>query len=119
VAKKIPENNPEGIKSSIIINKDKKIKDIKVGVDITHSYIGDLKIEFTSPTGNSVILHNREGAFRNNIIKYYTIQDTPQLRQFLGENAKGGWELKVADLVPKSQGELNKFCLEITIDNDC
>lgn len=114
--KDIPDNDIEGIKSSIKIDNDKKIKDIKVNVDITHSFIGDLIIDLISPDGNSVRLHNREGASRDNIIECYTIEDTPQLRQFRGENARGDWILNVADLAPNDEGELNKWGLEITLE---
>jgi len=114
----IPDKNANGIESPIIIVKNKKIADIKVKVDITHSYIPDLVINCISPSGTWVRLHNKEGVFnKNNIEKCYTTQNTPQLRQFLGENTKGKWVLKVADLVSKDYGKLNKWGLEISIED--
>jgi subtilisin family serine protease len=101
------------IKSSMKINENKQIKDIKVGVDITHSFIGDLTLDLISPGGSSVRLHDREGGWRDNIIKTYTILDTPVLNDFIGENSGGDWVLNVADLDYLSQGNLNKWSLEI------
>jgi len=103
------------IKSSMTINENKEIKDIKVGVDITHTFIGDLTLDLISPGGSSVRLHDREGGWRDNIIKMYTIQDTPALDGFIGENTGGEWILNVADLDYLSQGSLNKWSLEIKI----
>jgi subtilisin-like proprotein convertase family protein len=109
----IPDNNPAGIESSINIDKDKKIKDIKVTMDIIHSWIGDLTVDLVSPAGTSVRLHNREGRSSDKIVKTYT----PQLRQILGENAKGEWILKVADLAAEDEGDLNKWGLEINLES--
>lgn len=49
------------IKSSMSIIGNRQIKDIKVGVNITHSFIGDLTLDLISPGGSSVRLHDREG----------------------------------------------------------
>lgn len=115
----IPDKNADGIESSIMIYENKKIADVKVEVDITHSYIPDLIINCISPSGTWVRLHNKEGVLdKDNIEKCYTTQNTPQLRQFLGENTKGKWVLKVADLNLKDYGKLNKWGLEISIE-DC
>jgi subtilisin-like proprotein convertase family protein/subtilisin family serine protease len=113
----IPDNDPEGIRSSIMVDRDKKIRDVKAWVDITHSWIGDLTIDIISPSGTSVRLHDREGRSQDNIIKTYSLQDTPQLRQFLGENAKGEWVLKVADLAAEDEGDLNRWGLEINLES--
>ena len=112
----IPENDPIGIRSSIMIDKDKKIKDIMVWVDITHTYIGDLTVDLISPNGTSVRLHDRQGGWRDNINITYVLQDTHQLYKFLGENVKGKWILNVADYTSQDPGKLNKWGLEISLE---
>lgn len=112
----IPDNDPEGLRSSININNNKKINDIKVWVDVNHSWIGDLTIDLISPAGSSVRLHNREGRSSDNIVKTYTPQDTVQLRQIFGENAGGEWVLKVADMAAQDEGHLNRWGLEIKLE---
>lgn len=112
----IPDNYPIGIISSIMIDKEKKIKDIMVWVDITHTYIGDLTVDLISPNGTSVRLHDRQGGSRNNINITYVLQDTPQLTKFLGENVKGEWILKVADYKSMDVGNFNKWGLELSLE---
>ena len=112
----IPDNYPSGIRSSTIIDQDKKIKDIMVWVDITHPFIGDLTVDLISPNGTSVRLHDREGGSRDNIIKTYDVQDTPQLNVLLIENVKGEWILNVTDYTSQDPGTLNKWGLEISLE---
>ena len=112
----IPDKDPEGIRSSIMIAQDKKIKDIMVWVDITHPFIGDLAVDLMSPNGTSVRLHDREGGSRDNIIKTYDVQDTPQLNIFLTENVRGVWQLIVKDYTSEEPGKFNKWGLEISLE---
>lgn len=104
------------IHSSMMVEQDKSIKEIKVGMDLSHSFIGDLMIELVCPNGTTVKLHDREGGWRNDIKKTYTIQENPELNKFVGENARGEWLLKVADLDYLSNGILNAWSLEIIFE---
>jgi len=104
------------IHSSMMVEQDKSIKEIKVGMDISHSFIGDLVIELVCPNGTTVKLHDREGGWRNDIKNTYTIQDNPELNKFVEANARGEWVLKVADLHYLSNGILNAWSLEIIFE---
>lgn len=42
-------------------------KGIKVSVDISHTYRGDLLVELVAPSGRSVTLHNREGGSKHDL----------------------------------------------------
>ena len=55
----IPDNNPTGIKTPLVFTDMALIGSIKVSVDITHTYIGDLQINLITPSGTSVPLHQR------------------------------------------------------------
>jgi subtilisin-like proprotein convertase family protein len=48
----IPENNPVGITDTIDISETLLISSLKVGVDISHSYRGDLNATLTTPLGD-------------------------------------------------------------------
>ena len=87
---------------------------MKVGVDITHSFIGDLKVELTSPAGNRVILWNQAGSGQDNLITTFDPVSIPALATLVGQEMKGNWTLKVSDLVGQDVGKLNKWSLEIT-----
>ena len=53
----IPDNNPTGITDTIDVTEAQTISAIKVGVDITHPYRGDLRVTLTTPWGTVIELH--------------------------------------------------------------
>ena len=76
----IPDINLDGITSAISVKKEGIIKDIKVGVEIDHTYIGDLQIDLTAPTGKKVTLFQfGEGRNKVNLKKVFDSKTTPAL----------------------------------------
>ncbi len=57
----IPDSTPAGVYDTITFAEEMDISEVEVYVDITHTYIGDLIVEVTSPEGTTVRLHNRTG----------------------------------------------------------
>src|SRR3546814_20281447 len=49
------------------------LAETEVDVDITHSYIGDLRVDLVAPDGSVYKLHNRSGGSSNDIDKTYTV----------------------------------------------
>jgi len=112
-AKDIPDGDPAGITSTMIIDALAQAKNVEVTVDITHTYIGDLIVTLVSPQGTSINLHHRAGGWQDNIIKSYTISTTPELGTLAEESIKGEWRLKVADLAGQDKGKFNRWSLKI------
>ena len=110
----IPDDNPSGVSSTIAIPQSGKIQGIKVGVDITHTFIGDLKVELTSPAGSRVVLWNQTGSGQDNLITTFDPSSIPALTTLVGQEMKGNWTLRVSDLEGQDVGKLNKWNLEIT-----
>ncbi len=110
----IPDNNIQGVSSVIAISQSGKIQGLKVGVDITHTFIGDLKVELTSPAGNRIVLWNQTGSSQDNLITTFDPVSLPALATLAGQEMKGNWTLKVSDLVGQDVGKLNRWSLEIT-----
>ncbi len=86
----IPDNTPDGVTSTITISDSDNIASMKVNVDITHSYIGDLKVELRHD-GKTVLLHNKSGGSTDNLKEEYAITD------FIGAGISGTWELFISD----------------------
>ena len=57
----IPDETPTGATSMLVVPEDVTITDIKVRVQIDHTWIGDLEIALRSPTGTLVRLLDRPG----------------------------------------------------------
>ena len=112
--KSIPDNNSLGIKDTITSNIDFVVSSVKVSVDITHTYIGDLQVTLTSPSGTTVVLHNRVGGGANNLLAQFENQSVPELHAITGEPANGNWALHVRDLAAVDIGTLNNWSLEIS-----
>jgi len=97
----IPDNDSNGVTSTLYVSGNYTISEINVYVDITHTYIGDLIVEIISPIGTNVRLHNRSGGSSDNITTWYdtnTSVDGPGgLSDFNGQSSQGNWKLKVSD----------------------
>lgn len=112
----IPDNQPAGVTSVLTVPKAGRITQLTASVDIKHTYIGDLKVNLTTPGGKEAVLHNRSGASTDDLVKSYTSEDTPALVELVGEDAKGDWVLKVADLARWDLGTLRGWGLEIVLE---
>ena len=111
----IPDDDPEGIISTMDFSTHGQIKEIKVSVDISHTYIGDLTVKLTSPSSKTITLHNRTGGTSDNIQTEYRITSHPQLNDLMGEDVNGTWKLAVADHCGLDVGKLNKWEIEVKI----
>jgi len=94
------------------------IGDVDVEVNISHTYIGDLTVDLTSPTGTTVRLHNRSGGSTENLLLTYddegTAPDGPgALSDFDTESPLGTWTLTVSDQASGDTGTLNGWALRL------
>ncbi|MEP6845505.1 MAG: proprotein convertase P-domain-containing protein [Panacibacter sp.] len=109
----IPDNNPVGIERSMVTAANGTIKEIEVGIDITHTYIGDLLVNLVSPDGTVVSLHSATGGSADNIITAYNFNNNVRLQVLRSRNIQGAWRLKVSDIAGQDIGKLNKWSLKI------
>ncbi|MFK0209900.1 M28 family metallopeptidase [Streptomyces sp. NPDC004290] len=77
---------------------------LKVGVDIVHTYIGDLVVDLIAPDGSVYNLHNRAGGSADNINQTYTVNASSEV-------ANGVWKLRVQDKASADTGYINSFKL--------
>jgi subtilisin-like proprotein convertase family protein len=112
----IPDNNPLGVSDTMPVAVTSEVTSLEVFLDITHTYIGDLIVELTSPLGTTVKLHNLSGGTAENIFGWYPSELTPaqSLDAFIGEPTEGDWTLHVSDNAGADLGTLNQWCLRLT-----
>lgn len=103
------------VSSTLTVPTDFAISDVKVQVNITHSYIADLHVRVTSPDGVPVALHSRSGGSTANIVGTYGDSLTPfePLSRLNGGHAAGTWTLQVTDDVPANTGTLNAWSVSV------
>jgi subtilisin family serine protease len=78
---------------------------LQVGVNITHTWRGDLTVRLIAPDGTQYLLHNRTGGSADNIVATYTVNA-------LSETANGTWKLRVQDHANLDTGRINKWSLQ-------
>jgi len=114
----IPNDDPLGVYDYITFTENVVITDVEVYIDITHTAIGELVVEVTSPEGTTVRLHNRTGTFADDIVGWYdselTVDGPGALSDFMGESTLGEWTLFVSDAQGAAFfGTLNEWCVHV------
>ena len=102
---------------SVSVGDSKLLKDIKVHIEIEHTYIGDLQVNLMPPVNSSeapVMLHDHKGRGDDNLFKTYDIETTPDLSRFVGKNLQGDWMLEVSDNANQDEGKIVSLSLELT-----
>ncbi|MFC5213454.1 S8 family peptidase [Streptomyces coerulescens] len=78
---------------------------LQVGVDITHTYRGDLVVDLVAPDGSTYRLKSASSSdSADNVITTYTVNAS-------GETANGTWKLRVQDTAAQDTGRINSWKL--------
>ena len=119
----IPDNNAVGITDSVYISGTGTVSGLKVYTLISHSFVSDLTLTLTSPSGQSRVLIGNKGGGGNSIMTIFSdeadssaslttgeingpgvtapfspgIKPDQSLSSFDGENTEGWWKLKFVD----------------------
>ena len=77
---------------------------LQVGVDITHTYRGDLVIDLVAPDGTAYRLKSSGSDSADNVNTTYTVDAS-------SETANGTWKLRVQDVASADTGTINSWKL--------
>ena len=111
----IPDNVPAGVSSSVTIGQAGTARGVKVSVDITHTFIGDLRVELVAPSGQQALLHDQSGGSADNLIRTFDSVSSPALAALIGQATQGNWTLHVRDLAAEDVGKLNRWSLDLAL----
>ncbi len=78
---------------------------LTLGVDITHTYRGDLVIDLVAPDGTAFRVKNSSSDSGDNLVTTYPVDAS-------GEVANGVWKLRIRDAGPADIGTLNSWYLQ-------
>jgi subtilisin-like proprotein convertase family protein/subtilisin family serine protease len=109
----IPDNAPAGVRDTVNFEAAATLSSIKVTVDITHTFVGDLRLTLLAPSGAAAVLHDRNGGNAHNIQRVFELASAPALGALAGQSIQGTWTLHVQDLAAADVGRLNRWELEI------
>jgi subtilisin-like proprotein convertase family protein len=130
----IPDNSTGGVTNTLTVADDVSLIDVDVRVQISHSWVGDLKLELRSPSGTTVTLLDRPGVpgstygcsdddmdvtfddASGTVLESYCNSSTPwyvgvaapvgALSAFSGESTAGDWQLIVSDHATGDTGSI-------------
>jgi len=93
------------------------VEALSVGVNLKHTYIGDLVITVEPPpaTGAApIMLHDRAGGANHDITKIYDKTSVPALAAYAGQACNGTWTLRIRDAAAQDSGVLVSFSLRLS-----
>ncbi len=121
--------------STITVAPNLSIVDVNVTINITHTWVSDLDITLTSPTGTIVDLSTGNGSSDDNYTNTVFDQEADDpitggtapftgsfipegdLSTIYGELSAGDWLLTVTDTENGDGGSLDEFTLELCLQN--
>jgi S1-C subfamily serine protease len=108
INKVIPDNNAQGISSTLQVSSAPQGRKVFVNVDIAHPYIGDLSVQVIAPNGTSIVVHSRAGARTVDLKKSYDVTSS------LGKVSSAGvYKIIVKDLAAQDVGSLKSWGIEL------
>ena len=97
----------QDVTDTITVSNSGNVASVSVDLNITHTYISDLKVDLVAPDGTAKTLHNRSGGSSDDIVSTYT-------PNFNGTSISGTWTLQINDDYPSADdGVLNSWTLTI------
>ena len=104
----IPDNAPAGVSSNINVTDTGTVSgDVKITVDISHTYSGDLAVTLVKGSVSKVLSANVGGS-ADDIKKTFTVSGLD------GVALNGAWTLKIVDNAAQDTGTLNSWKIDLT-----
>ena len=95
----IPDNDPNGVSSSINVSDNFTIANLTVNLDINHQRPNDLDVFLVGPDSTRVPLSNFSG---DNTVSVFN-----------GTSSQGTWTIEVYDTRKKRTGSLNSWSMTV------
>ena len=104
----IPDDDPAGASSHIVVSDDATVAGVKVRMSIEHTYKGDLTITLHREGGGFVMLQEADASSGDFGTKSFVVSD------FDGQDASGTWRLHIVDSAAQDVGTLTHWQMEIS-----
>ena len=125
----ISSSAPVNVSSALAISEDFSILNAKVTLDISHTWVTDMTVKLTSPSGTEITLFAHQCGDNNNVAATFTdlgaalnCSGTPVISGLVkpqtplsileGESSAGTWTLEVDDDAEGDGGSINSWSLD-------
>ncbi|HEX2911743.1 MAG TPA: S8 family serine peptidase, partial [Chloroflexia bacterium] len=130
IPKAIPDGNTAGVNSVMVTSTPGTVDQMRVKLNITHTWDGDLTVKLTSPSNTTITLVARRGGSGDNFTNTYlddsatvaissgtapftgTYRPEQALSAFKGQPITGNWTLNVSDAVNIDTGTLQGWSID-------
>jgi subtilisin-like proprotein convertase family protein len=112
----IPDNGPV-VESAVTVSGSGNVTGVKVSVNVTHTYRGDVELTLVHPDGTLVRLKAYGSAdAAANLVTTYPDQTQPleSLAALNGKPIAGAWKLRVRDAGEYDTGTFNNWSVTVT-----
>ena len=108
-------NNDQSAVSTLSFSGDGLVSaaGLEVTVDISHTYIGDVGLTLTAPSGNTLTLRDGGGGSEDDIVGTFptTLTALSSMSALAGESIAGDWTLTATDSFDVDDGVINSWGL--------
>ena len=105
----IPDNSAAGLTHQLRVSDDLVIETVQIKVTLTHSFVGEIGIELSSPSGTKSILLPINSLFDVGALDgQYLLSNA-----FYGESSQGNWTIKIVDPRNTRTGTLTKWSIKV------
>lgn len=112
----IPIHDLKTSQITVAVGDTKPAKEIKIAVEIDHTYIGDLEVRIKPPSAMNVGpigLFNQTGGASKNLKQTFDPVNTPALGKLAEKKPQGIWTLVVTDHAKQDIGTIRGFSVEL------
>jgi subtilisin-like proprotein convertase family protein len=102
---------------TVEVGDQRTITDVKVHLEIAHTWIGDLEVSLVPPGAGTepILLHSRAGGERDDLKGSFDVASTPKLATLRGRKLPGAWTLRVRDAGNGDVGAILSFSVELAL----
>ncbi|MFU8807001.1 MAG: proprotein convertase P-domain-containing protein [Bradymonadaceae bacterium] len=108
-SRNIPDNNATGVTSFVEVTDTGVVSEVRVDVDITHPYRGDLTL-YLVHDGQTREVYNPTGSTNDVLLEDHAVSG------FAGVSAQGTWGLRVVDSASGDLGRINSWTLKLVLE---
>lgn len=119
---------------TLFLTGNELIMDLEVSISLSHTFLGDIDVDLTSPSGTMVRLHDQGGGSSDDLVALFTDSGIPNgtapfdcgcemqpagiagvgsLADFVQETVGGPWTLTITDNFALDSGTLHRWCVRV------
>lgn len=104
----IPDNNPTGVTRTVNIGSNIQLETVELILNVTTTYVGDLQIRLTAPSGTQSLLAATRADPTDNYVNYVFTS-----RRHWDESSAGTWTVHIADQAASDLATWTNFELKL------